>query len=211
MPRNVTLAAIIIMGLAVGAWAQASGSSSDLQRSEFTAQVSGLFTRDTNNNFTDHLATNSTGLLIGYRYHLSSWEAVEVQYGYTRNGQRYFTPATAGGAPASNYAVTANLHQLIFNEVVTTPRLFGVLQPFVLAGGGALFFRPRYSGFLATDNQAKGAFNYGAGVDFHIDHMGVRAEYQGLIFKVPDFGNPLLYTNKWTHVAQPSVGLVFTF
>jgi len=180
-----------------------------VQHSEFSAQVSGVFTRSTENNPTDHVAANSAGLLLGYRYHFNGWEAVEVEYGYTRNGQSYFTPATAAGAPAANNFVTADMHQLIANEVITTPRLFHFFQPFILAGGGAVMFRPR-SG-PGVSNQTRGAFNYGAGVDFHIDHLGARLEYQGLIFKVPDFNNPILRVNKWTHVAQPSIGLVFTF
>lgn len=211
MHRGLLLGAVCV-GLAVGGWAQSqsASSNSDLQRSELSVQVSGVLTHNANNGPTTHLANNSAGLLLGYRVHLSSWEALEVEYGYTRNGQSYFTPATAGGAPATNYAVQANMHQLIFNEVLTTPRIFGFLQPFVLAGGGLIFFRPTSASVIAN-NQRRGAFNYGGGFDFHIGHLGARAEYQGLIFKVPDFGNPLLAVNKWTHVAQPSVGLVFTF
>src|SRR6185437_2901279 len=161
MHRSVLLA-FIVAGLAAGAWAQ-SGTS-DLQHSELSAQVTGVFTRSTNNTPTTHLATNSAGLLVGYRVHLNSWQALEVEYGYTRNGQSYFTPATAGGASA-----------------------------------------------IAAKTQTRGAINYGFGMDFHLFHIGARAEYQGLIFKVPDFKNPLLAVNKYTHVAQPSVGLILTF
>ena|SRR6185437_331979 len=207
MHRNLVLA-FLVVGLAAGAWAQ-SGTS-DLQRSELSAQVTGVFTTNTNNTPTTHLATNSAGLLLGYRLHFNSWEALEVEYGYTRNGQSYFTPATAGGAPAANNLVQANMQSAIVNEVVTTPRLLGFLQPFILGGGGVVVFNPRNSAIPARA-QTRGAINYGVGVDFHIFHIGARAEYQGLIFKVPDFKNPLLAVNKYTHVAQPSVGLILTF
>lgn len=213
MHRSVIVCSVVT-GLVAGAWTQSAASTSgnsDLQRSEISAQVSGVFTRNTNNTPTTHLATDSAGLLVGYRLHLNAWEALELEYGYTRNGQRYFTPAIAGGAPAAFNAITADMHQLIANEVITTPRLFGVLEPFLLAGGGALFFRPRSSGLLVTSSQTRGTFNYGAGVNFHLYHLGMRVEYQGLLFKIPDFHNPLLNPNKWTHVAQPSVGLLLTF
>lgn len=206
------LIGLVSAALGLGLLAQTSATNNnDLQHSEFSVQVSGVLESHTNNTPTTHLATHSAGLLVGYRLHLTPWEALEVEYGYTRNGQRYFTPATAGGAPAANFAITANMQSFIANEVITTPRILGFLQPFILGGGGVVLFQPRGPSSIVVSNQVKGAVNYGVGFDFHIGHLGARAEYQGLIFKVPDFKNPLLTVNKWTHVAQPSVGLVFTF
>ena len=198
------LIGILVVGLALSCGAVAQG----FQRNELSAQVSGLFTHSNNNTPTTHLATNSAGLLLGYRLHLNRWEAVEVEYGYTRNGQRY---ATTPGAPAGNFAITSNMQEAIANEVITTPRLFGILQPFVLGGGGVVVFTPRNTDPAFARTQTRGAWNYGAGVDFHIFQLGARLEYQGLIFKIPDYKNPLLRINKWTHVAQPSVGLILTF
>lgn len=207
----LALAACSALGLSAAAWAQTSGSS-PAARSELSAQVSGVFTKSTTSNApTTHLASNSAGLLLGYRLHLNNWEAIEVEYGYTRNGQRYFTPGTAPGAPATLNLVTANMQQAIANEVITTPRIAGIFEPFVLAGGGVVIFNPRSGSGLPVTSQTKGAFNYGVGVDFHIFHLGARAEYQGLIFKIPNFKDPLLTVDKWTHVAQPSVGLILTF
>ncbi|MGH9486563.1 MAG: hypothetical protein ACRD04_03105 [Terriglobales bacterium] len=161
---------------------------------------------------TTHLAKNSAGLLVGYRLYLNHWEALEVEYSYTRNGQSYITPATAPNTPALNYSITANMQEAVANEVITTPRIGGIFQPFILAGGGALIFSPRanFTG-LVLRNQVRGAANVGAGVDFHIFDLGARAEYQGLFFKVPDFKNSALAVNKWTYVSQPSVGLILTW
>jgi hypothetical protein len=208
MHRSV-LCGIVIAGLALAAVAQSSGNG--VQRSEFSLQVSGVFLSDTNNAPTTHLATNSAGLLAGYRFHINDWEALEVEYGYTRNGQRYFTPGTAPGSPGTNYAISANMQEAIANEVVTTPRIGGFLQPFIVAGGGLVFFNPRGPSAIAVSAQKRGAFNFGVGLDFHILHIGARAEFQELLFKIPDFNNPLLNVDKWTNVAQPSVGLLLTF
>lgn len=205
MHRSV-LFGVIVLGLAVAALGQ-----SNVQRSEFSLQVSGVFVSGTHNAPTTHVANHSAGLLAGYRFHINGWEALEVEYGYTRNGQRYFTPGTAPGSPGTNFAITANMQEAIANEVVTTPRIAGFLQPFVVAGGGLVFFNPRGPSTIALKNQKRGAFNFGVGLDFHIVHIGARAEFQELLFKVPDFGNPLLTVDKWTNVAQPSVGLILTF
>lgn len=188
-----------------------SNSGDSLQHSEVSVQVSGVFQAHRANTSVHDFATHSAGLLLGYRLHLSHWEAIEVEYGYTRNGQRYFTPATAPGTPGAAYAVQAAMHEGVANEVITTPRILGFFQPFVLAGGGVLYFQPRGFSAIAVSSQWRPTFNYGFGADFHIDHIGARVEFQGLIFKAPDFKNALLTSNVYTHVAQPSAGLVFTF
>ncbi len=209
--------------LASGAGAQqAAGSTGNnsgdpSQPSELSVQVSGVFTRSTTianavnpTTVNKHIATNSAGLLVGYRYHFNSWEALEAEFGYTENGQRYYTPATAGGTSGAAYAITSRMYDLDANEVITTPRLLGFFQPFVLAGGGAIAFQPNSNPYGAT-TQWRPMFDYGAGLDFHIVHLGARIEYRGLIFKVPYFGLAALNTNKYTHIASPSIGLVLTW
>lgn len=209
--RRAALIGLISIGMAVAALGQNGFSANNLQRSEFSLQVTGVFTATKKATLNQHLATDSAGLLLGYRFNINPWEAVEVQYGYTRNGQRYITPGTAPGAPSTNFALTADMHELVANEVLSTPRIAGIFQPFIVAGGGLLYFRPRGGTAIAASSQRRGTFNVGAGVDFHILHLGARAEFQELIFKIPDFKNPLLSIDKWTHVAQPSVGLILTF
>ncbi|HVA65090.1 MAG TPA: outer membrane beta-barrel protein [Terriglobales bacterium] len=200
MHRSVVLGILVffVVGLAQGARAQTS--------SEISVQASGLFTKKTTGAAIVHSVSDSTGLLVGYRFHINSWEAIEAEYGYTRSRQVYLATATNTGP-----GLRANMQQVIFNEVITTPKLFGVLEPFVLAGGGVVIFNPRGTPGFAATRQTKGAFNYGAGVNFHIFHLGARVEYQGLILKVPDFNNTAFNPDRWTHVAQPSLGLIFTF
>ena len=60
--------------------------------------------------------------------------------------------------------------------------------------------------------QARAAFVYGGGADFSLSkHIFMRAEYRGLVYNAPDFGLPALNTDKITHTAQPSAGIVFRF
>src|SRR5258706_239678 len=61
----------------------------------------------------------------------------------------------------------------------------------------------------ATDT---GGFVYGAGVDYAFTrHISLRAEYRGYVYKAPDFNLAGLNTDSWTHIAQPSAGIVFRF
>jgi opacity protein-like surface antigen len=157
--------------------------------------------------------SKSGGFLIGYRYHLNPWFAVQGDYGYTRDTQKYFDPFFG------ETDIQANVHQLTGEAVITAPSSSRV-RPYGLAGIGAVFFRPTNSllnsfvgvGNNTGNNQTKPAFVYGGGVDFDITrYMAFRAEYRGLVFKIPDFQLPGLASDNFTHLAQPSVGLVWRF
>ena len=87
------------------------------------------------------------------------------------------------------------------------------VRPYVLGGGGALVFDPTEKFIVSgADRQTRGAFVYGGGANFDLTKkFGVRAEYRGLVYKVPDFGIDRLNLDKFTHLAQPSVGFFVRF
>jgi opacity protein-like surface antigen len=146
--------------------------------------------------------------LIGYRHHLYRWLAADASYGYARNTQQNFT---SGGA----LDVRANVHQVTGAIVVNLPRRVFRLNPYLLAGAGALVFDPTGNAGQSAPGalrQTKAAFMYGGGVDFGISkHLALRAEYRGFVYKRPDFGLAALNSSATTHTAQPSAGLVFRF
>ena len=102
-------------------------------RSEISIQGTGFFTKDTDGNGIQQHATDTGGFLLGYRYNINRWLAAEANYGYDRNTQMYF-----GGTGAR---VESNIHQITGSAVVKLPSFFR-LQPYALAGGGALIFDP---------------------------------------------------------------------
>jgi outer membrane immunogenic protein len=189
-----------------------SGVAQNL-RSEVSIQGTGNITKNSDNLDIPHEATKSGGFLAGYRYHLNSWFAVQGDYGYTRNTQKYFDPIFGFTA------IQANVQQLTGEAVITAPTSSRV-RPYALAGVGGLFFRPTNSlnnsfvgvGNNTGNNQAKAAFVYGGGVDFDLTrYVAFRAEYRGLVYKIPDFQIPGLASDAFTHTAQPSIGLVWRF
>jgi outer membrane immunogenic protein len=176
-------------------------------RSEISIQGTGFFTKDTDGNGIRQHATDTGGFLIGYRYNFNRWLAAEANYGYDRNTQIYF-----GGTGAR---VESNIHQMTGSAVVKLPS-FARLQPYALAGGGALVFDPtgNASGnnFAGDTTETRGAFVYGAGADYAFTrHISLRAEYRGYVYKAPDFNLAGLNTDSWTQIAQPSAGIVFRF
>ena len=174
-------------------------------RSEFSVEGTGLFTKSNSGNGIQNGATDSGGLLIGYRYNINRWVSAEADYGYGRSTRLY-----SGNLPGR---VQANLHQITGEAVVKLPG-FAKLQPFVLAGGGALVFDPTGAGtnFVGASQQTSGAFLYGGGADYYLTrHWGIRAEYRGYVYKAPSFGVTSLKTDSWTNLAEPSAGVVFRF
>jgi outer membrane immunogenic protein len=175
-------------------------------RSEISVQGTGFFTKDSDGNGVQDHVTNTGGFLIGYRYNINRWLAAETNYGYDRNTQTSFGSGLG--------RVQSNVHQVTGDAVVKLPSLFR-LQPYALAGGGALLFDPTGNAggsFAGATWEAKGAFVYGAGADYAFTkHLSVRAEYRGYVYKAPDFNVASLNTNAWTHTAQPSAGIVFRF
>jgi opacity protein-like surface antigen len=190
----------------------AAGFAQDF-KSEFSVQGTANLPKNSTNIDIPHDATKSGGFLIGYRYHLNPWFAIQGDYGYTRDTQKYFDPFF-GEAD-----IQTNIHQLTGEAVISAPSSSRV-RPYGLAGIGGLFFRPTDSlnnnfigvGQGSGNNQTKTAFVYGGGVDFDITkYMAFRAEYRGLVYKIPDFQLPGLASDNFTHLAQPSVGLVWRF
>jgi outer membrane immunogenic protein len=175
-------------------------------RSEVSVEGTGFFTKDSEGNGVRNQVTETGGFLIGYRYNFNRWLGAEANYGYDRNTQIYFGNGFA--------RVQSNIHQVTGSAVVKLPG-FARLQPYALAGGGALIFDPTGNAggaFAGATRDNKGAFVYGVGADYGFTrHISLRAEYRGYVYKAPDFNLASLNTNAWTHTAQPSAGIVFRF
>ena len=175
------------------------------QPQQITVQATGLFTRDSNSNFGTQSATESGGFLVGYSYQFNDWAGVEGNYGYARNTQNYLTFS-------ENSGVRADMHEVTGAFVFHIPARIPHVRPYVLAGGGVLIFDPVNNFQNGIDRETRGTFVYGGGVNYDFTrNFGIRAEYRGLVYKAPDFNVSSLNLDKFTHLAQPSVGFYFRF
>ena len=197
--KKLAEVAIIFIFLGIASWAQEI-------RNEVTVQGSGFFQKQTTNGGVTNGPSNSGGVMAGYRFNLKNWLAFEGDYDYFRNHESL-------QASSGKTSVPTNVHAATGTAIVKLPSFkmpaVKVVSPFVLGGGGAMFFAPR-SGSLGQ--QTRGTFVYGGGLDVPVSkHFLVRAEYRGFVYKIPDFETASLKVDKYTHSAVPSVGLVFTF
>lgn len=198
--KKLTELAIILVLFGISSWAQEV-------RNEVTVQGSGFFQKQTTAGGITNEATNSGGVMAGYRVNLKNWLSVEGDYDYFRNHQTF-----SGGSGTTS--IPMNVHAATGVAIVKLPSFkmpaVKIVSPFVLAGGGAMFFDPR--GGSIGNEQTRGAFVYGGGVDVPVSkRFLVRAQYRGFVYKTPDFEQTSLKVDKYTHSAVPSVGLVYTF
>ena len=202
----MTELAVILVLFGISSWAQEV-------RHELTIQGSGFFNKQTTAGGITNEPTNSGGVMAGYRFNLKNWLALEGDYDYFRNSQRFSSFSADTSIPMNVHAATGvaivKLPSFKMPAVKILSAVKGV-SPFVLAGGGAMFFDPR--GASVSGEQTRGTFVYGGGVDVPLSkHFLVRAQYRGFVYKTPDFEITSLKVDKYTHSAVPSAGLVFTF
>ena len=171
-------------------------------RSEITVQGMGSFTKSTTQSGIKADATNTGGVLAGYRFYFTRHLGVEVNYGYTLNTQRYYLSSGTAGIKSYSHETTGAL-------VYTVP--FKKFNLFALAGAGAIIFNPK--DVSGIDHQARAAFVYGGGADYNLTHrLFLRAEYRGLVYNSPTYNIAgLAGTDRTTHRAEPSMGLGFRF
>lgn len=154
--------------------------------------------------------TNAGTILGTFRFRFNRTHGIELNVGRTNNSQVYVLGA-------NDYRVQTTITEYS-GAYVISPFHFQKLEPFVLAGGGALRFDPsnqfingNASAFGAA-RQTSMAFLYGGGVDYRVwKRIGLRLQYRGLIYKEPTFHVTQFFTGVRGHMAEPSVGIVFNF
>ncbi len=193
--------AVLAMALgAMTAGVPAFAQESVEWRQNATVQYFGSFQKETIDHGVKHDATNSGGVLATYRYFFNRYSGVEANYGYTLNNQNY----ALGGVGSS---LKTNSHEATAAYVLRLPMRHWT--PFVLAGGGAVVFRPDIT---AINSQARAAFVYGGGVDIDLaSRWFLRAQYRGLVYNSPVLGVSTVASERMTHQAQPSIGFGFRF
>jgi len=200
--------AIVAFLLAVGAVAgRAQESRQDVSISG-TALVM-PFIAGTND--IDVHSSYGLGILASYRFMLTPSSALEANYSIDyQNKYHYDEPNFPQGGirvPARTQEISA-AYVRSFN--------FKKFNPFAEAGPAAVIYVPiRNSGLgdINAKQQTAVGGMYGAGVAYEISpSFDIRAEYRGLVTKVPSFGDAgVLSPNKWFNIFMPTIGVAYHF
>jgi outer membrane immunogenic protein len=147
------------------------------------------------------------GALASYRFMLTPSSALEGNYGITyQNTIHFYTNP-------NNYNVLTRTQEASGAYVRTFN--YRKFNPFVEGGAAAFVFLPiRNTGTQNLDvkQQTEIGAIFGAGVAYEISpSFDIRAEYRGMITKVPTFGDTQFNTNKWYQIYNPTIGVAYHF
>jgi opacity protein-like surface antigen len=165
--------------------------------------------KQTSGNGTTLAPTQNFVFVGSLRLRMARIAWLEANFGHTDNSQK-FTTGTL------DYRIQSTVTELS-GAIVVTPFQKVRLKPFILAGGGVLVFNPNNT--LIDGNQTpagvrqtRPAILYGVGLDYPLLwKLALRLQYRGLFYQPPDFKVVGLFTGGRGHMAEPTVGLAFTF
>jgi opacity protein-like surface antigen len=152
-------------------------------------------------------ANRAFGALLSYRFMLTPSSALEANYGMTYENKIHFY------TNPNNYQVLTRNQEISAAYVRTFN--YRKFNPFLEAGAAAFIFMPiRNSGTTSLDVKQQTGIGaiYGAGIAYEISpSFDIRAEYRGMVTKVPTFGIATFTTNKWYNIYNPVVGVAYHF
>jgi outer membrane immunogenic protein len=158
-------------------------------------------------------STTAYGGLLSYRFMLTPSSALEASYGITyQNKITYYGPQFPNG-----YQVLTRTQEM--SGAFVRSFVAKNWNPFVEAGPAGLIFLPIVNSgtkILDAKQQTEVGGMYGAGFAYEISpSFDIRAEYRGIVVKVPTFGvgesSYNFTTNRWYNISIPTLGVAYHF
>jgi hypothetical protein len=167
-------------------------------------------------------STGALGLLASYRFMLTPHSALELNYSFAQNNQKY---CVGGGPCVPGFAVVPGLGSFYSYRIhareqeFTGAYVFGMTfkryNPFLEAGGGMLIFTPVLDNgttLLYTKGSKGIAGLMGGGLAYELSpSFDIRAEYRAFVVKTPSFGVPEIVTNRYEILSMPTIGVAYHF
>jgi outer membrane immunogenic protein len=158
----------------------------------------------------------NVGGLVSYRYMVTPRSGLEVNYQYSQTQYRYagfYNCRKPDGTLCNSLYIHTRQQELSGAYVYNLT--FGNFSPFAEAGVGGFVFSPiRDSGtsnYDVAQNTNIGVF-YGVGVAYQISpSFDIRAEYRGLVIKIPSFSILGARTGVYQNVNDPVIGIAYHF
>ena len=152
-------------------------------------------------------STGALGLLFSYRYMVTPRSALEANYSFAQNSQKYSTSFEP-------YArIHARQQEATFAYVYNLN--FKRFSPFAEVGVGTMIFTPvldQGTNLLGTKSTKGIAGLFGGGVAYELSpSFDIRAEYRGFLVKTPNFGETNFSTNRYEIMSMPTIGVAYHF
>jgi len=177
-------------------------------RQDVSFSATGLFGPQVNGNDVQLTSTGALGLLASYRYMLTPRSALELNYSFAQNNEKFGT----------SYLPYGRVHareQEITGAYVFSLNFKKNYNPFVEAGVGGLIYTPIRdygTNLLDTKQNTNVGGLFGGGLAYELSpSWDIRFEYRGFIAKAPDFGLANFKTNRYEVISTPAVGIAYHF
>jgi len=151
--------------------------------------------------------TGAFGALLSYRYMLTPRSAVELNYSFAQDQQKYVT----------SFQPFPRVHsrQQEISAAYVYSMTFKRFNPFVEAGIGTMIFTPvldNKTTLLGTKSTKNFGALFGGGLAYELSpSFDVRIEYRGFLTKTPSFGESSYVTNRYEVISIPAVGVAYHF
>jgi opacity protein-like surface antigen len=152
-------------------------------------------------------STGAPGLLLSYRYMVTPHSALEANYSFAQNNQKY----------ATSFEPYARIHarQQELTAAYVYSLNFKRFSPFAEVGVGTLIFTPildNGTNLLGTKSTKGIAGLFGGGVAYELSpSFDLRLEYRGFVTKTPSFGEASFSTNRYEVISMPTFGVAYHF
>ncbi len=155
----------------------------------------------------DQKMTGALGLLLSYRYMVTPRSALELNYSFAQDSQKY----------QASFQPYARVHSR--QEEITGAYVYNLnfkrYNPFMEVGVGTLLFTPvldQGTNLLGTKSSKGIAGLFGGGLAYELSpSFDIRVEYRGFLVKTPNFGEPNFSTNRYEVISMPTLGVAYHF
>jgi opacity protein-like surface antigen len=151
--------------------------------------------------------TGALGLLLSYRYMVTPRSALEANYSFAQDNQKYFV----------SFEPNARIHSR--QQEATVAYVYSLnlkrFSPFAEVGVGTLIFTPILDNgtqLLGTKGSKGVAGLFGGGLAYEISpSFDIRVEYRGFVTKTPSFGETNFNANRYEVISMPTIGVAYHF
>ena len=151
--------------------------------------------------------TGALGLLLSYRYMVTPRSALEANYSFAQDNQKYFV----------SFEPNARIHSR--QQEATVAYVYSLnlkrFSPFAEVGVGTLIFTPvldNGTNLLGTKSSKGVAGLFGGGLAYELSpSFDIRVEYRGFVTKTPSFGIDNFNANRYEVLSMPVVGVAYHF
>jgi opacity protein-like surface antigen len=179
-------------------------------RQDVSASFIGVYAPKVYGRGVEPMTTTTTGgVLASYRYMLTPRSALELNYSWAQNSDKYRDPS------AGVYNGRVHARQQEISAAYVYSRTFKNYNPFIEAGIGAMFFTPildNGTNELDLKQSTSPGGLFGGGLAYEINpSIDVRVEYRGFLMKAPSFGFDPFSSSRYYVLMTPSLGVAYHF